>query len=85
MLILSSQDITVKPWFLTLLWVSSSSYDCYSSNLQVPLRIADNFHGVKILFFRGQTDLDENFPHKNLGVFYRNEFNARNEANEYLL
>ena len=33
-------------------------------------------NSLKIRYFRGQADLDENFTHKNIGVIYRNACNA---------
>ncbi len=34
--------------------------------------------------FRGQADLQKNFPHENVGVAYRNAYNAM-QANKFLL
>ncbi len=44
--------------------------------------IVANFRGVKIGYFPGQTDPDENFTHENLGVIYRNACNAVHVRNE---
>ncbi len=44
--------------------------------------IVANFRGVKIRYFPGQTDPDDNFTHENLGVIYRKACNAVHVRNE---